>query len=262
MNTESYFIRTGPKTFAPTPHAGGAWSDEDYHFSPAAGLMVHVLERSRQHSGNKHLQLARVSFDILGRIPFTEVDIDVEVLRPGRTIELVQATLTIRGRAVITARAWYLADSDTTDVAGLEATSLPAPDDCLPRDLTELWSGGFISQLEARYAGDVRPGRGATWLTSPAQLVKDEEPVDVAEYFARIDTANGVAPRQDPAEWAFPNVDLTVHLFRRPTGAWTGLETVVDWGSSGIGVTSSVLHDIDGPVGRAEQSLTIRRLGQ
>lgn len=259
MNTASYFRRTGPRTFAPTPHAGGAWSDEDYHFSPVAGLLTHVLELSRVHSANPGLQLSRVSFDILGRLPFDEVEIGVEVLRPGRTIELVQATASIRGRAVITARAWYLVASDTADVAAVDIPALPRPEDCPPRDLSELWPGGFIAQLEARQAREYRPGRGATWLTSATQLIRDEEPVDVAEYIARVDTANGIATRRSPGEWAFPNVDLTVHLFRRPGGAWTGLDTGVSWGSGGIGLTSSVLHDATGPVGRAEQSLTLRR---
>lgn len=259
MNTASYFRRTGPWTFAPTSHAGGAWSDEDYHFSPVAGLMAHVLEQSRADSPNPGLQLSRVSFDILGRLPFDEVEIGVEVLRPGRTIELVQATATIRGRAVITARAWYLAASDTTDVAAADIPALPQPKDCPPRDLSELWPGGYIAQLEAYQAREYCPGRGATWLTSATQLIQDEEPVDVAEYIARIDTANGIATRQLPREWAFPNVDLTVHLFRRPSGTWTGLDTSVSWGSEGIGLTSSTLHDATGPVGRAEQSLTLRR---
>lgn len=260
MNTESYFVRTGPNTLEPTPHATGAWSQEDYHFSPLAGLMVHELERSRASNENKGLQLSRVSFDILGRLPFAEVEIDVEVIRPGRTIELVQATMSIGGRSVITARAWYLMEADTTDVAALEIETLPAPEQCGARDLTEIWPGGYISQLEARQAREFRPGRGATWLTSPAQLVKDEEPIDVAEYFARIDTANGIAARRNPEEWMFPNVDLTVHLFRAPVGTWTGLDTTVHWGGSSMGLTSSTLHDLNGPVGRAEQSLTIRKL--
>lgn len=257
MSTESYFIRTGPTSFEPTPHAGGAWSAEDYHFSPVAGLMVHVIEQSRGY--DDQLQLARVSYDILGRLPFAEVDITVEVIRPGRTIELVQATAFIHGRSVITARAWYLTASDTTDVAAHEYEPLPTPGECPPRDLTGMWSGGFMTQLEARQAIPHRPGRGATWLTSPRQLVQDEEPIDSAEYFARIDTANGVAARQEPDNWIFPNVDLTVHLFRRPIGPWTGLDTTVSWGGNGTGITSSTLHDIEGPVGRAEQSLTVRR---
>ncbi len=73
-----------------------------------------------------------------------------------------------------------------------------------------------------------------------------------------MDTANGIAVQQDPAEWMFPNVDLTVHLFRQPRGPWTGLDTTASFGPTGQGLTSSVLHDVDGPVGQAEQILTVR----
>ena len=59
----------------------------------------------------------------------------------------------------------------------------------------------------------------------------------------------------------FPNVDLTLHFFARPTGRRVGLDTRVAFGSEGIGVTSSVMHDERGPVGTIQQSLTLRRLG-
>jgi hypothetical protein len=35
-----------------------------------------------------------------------------------------------------------------------------------------------------------------------------------------------------------------------------GLETVQQYGSDGIGLTSAVLHDVYGPFGRSEQILT------
>jgi hypothetical protein len=68
-------------------------------------------------------------------------------------------------------------------------------------------------------------------------------------------------PRQSPKEWAFPNLDLQIHLHRLPRGPWLGLETVQQYGADGIGLTSSVLHDIYGPFGRSEQILTLRAVG-
>lgn len=257
MSADSYFFRTGPTTFQPTPLAEGAWSREDYHFSALAGLMVHVLEGNR---GESPLQLAQLSFDILGRLPFAEVDIRVEVLRPGRTIELVEAVATIAGRSAIRVRAWYLLATDTEAEAGTPATPLQAPQDCPPRDITTIWGGGFMEQLEAREAVPATIGRGATWLTSPTSLVHGEEQIPVAQYCALIDVSNGMAVRQEPGKWAFPNVDLTVHFFRQPEGEWVGMDTSVDWGATGMGITSTVLHDIHGPVGRALQSVTLRKL--
>ncbi len=59
----------------------------------------------------------------------------------------------------------------------------------------------------------------------------------------------------------FPNTDLTVHLYRTPVGDWVGFDTSVSFGPTGVGLTSSILHDVEGPVGRAEQILTVRPLG-
>ena len=41
-------------------------------------------------------------------------------------------------------------------------------------------------------------------------------------------------------------------------GDWVGFDTSVSFGSAGIGLTHSVIHDIDGPVGVVAQILTIR----
>src|SRR5690606_40119049 len=71
---------------------------------------------------------------------------------------------------------------------------------------------------------------------------------------------NGIAVREAPTEWMFPNVDLTVHLHRQPRGRWVGLDTEVVFGPTGQGLTSTVLHDRDGEVGRAQQILTVRPL--
>ena len=57
---------------------------------------------------------------------------------------------------------------------------------------------------------------------------------------------------------AFPNIDLTAHLFAEPRGGWVGFDTTVSFGAEGLGLTSSVVHDIDGPIGTVAQMLTVR----
>ncbi len=53
-------------------------------------------------------------------------------------------------------------------------------------------------------------------------------------------------------------MDLTTHLHRQPAGRWVGLDTTVVFGPDGAGLTTTVLHDLTGPVGRAGQLLTVR----
>ncbi|WP_030758488.1 thioesterase family protein [Streptomyces griseus] len=257
---ESYYERTGEGRYKPTAHAGGAWSADEQHFSPVSGLLAHAVDRylEGRPGGAGGLLPGRIGYDILGRIALDECEITVESVRPGRTIELLEATMAIGGRAVVRARIWLLAELDSSAVAHSSAEPLPAPGEVPVWPMGDAWDGGYVSSIEVRRTPSSRPGRGTAWLSTPLALVAGEESSALASYLTLVDTANGIAVLQDPADWMFPNVDLTVHLYRQPRGPWTGLDTTVAFGPTGQGLTSSVLHDVHGPVGRAEQILTVR----
>ncbi|MFJ3309297.1 thioesterase family protein [Streptomyces sp. NPDC086549] len=256
----SYFEPIDDHRYKPTPHASGAWAPDEQHFSPLGGLVAHALDRHRAAGPDKGLSLSRISYDILGRLALDECEIEVETVRPGRTIELLEAVVRIAGRPVVRARAWYLADLDTNAVAGGPDDRLTPPDSLASWPIAEVWPGGYIHSLDVRPVAPPRPGRTAAWVSTPLDLVAGVPVGPLASYLALVDTANGIAVRRPPTEWMFPNVDLTVHLHRRPRGIWTGLDTKVTFGPSGQGLTSTVLHDVDGPVGHASQILTVRPL--
>ncbi|MCK1819454.1 thioesterase family protein [Streptomyces sp. XM83C] len=257
--TGSYYTRTEDGRYRPTAHAGGAWGPDEQHFSPLGGLVAHALERRlAERPGGEGLFISRVSYDILGRLALDDCEIEVETVRPGRTIELLEATARIGGRAVVRARAWLLAAHDTEAVAGVSAEPLTPPEELEPWRMSDLWSGGYIASVDVRPVFPSRPGRGAVWVSTPLSLVAGEPVGPLASYLALVDTANGIAVRQHPDKWMFPNVDLTVHLYRQPVPGWTGLDTTVCFGPAGQGLTSSVLHDRNGPVGHASQILTVR----
>lgn len=254
----AYFRRVGHHRFLPTAHVTGAWSDDEQHFSPVAGLLVHEIQRARADEQRPAMALSRVSFDILGRIPVGEFDVEVRIVRPGRTIELVEATAIADGRAAVTARAWLMTAGDTASVAGGTPEPLPAPGTLSPWAMDSLWPGGFIASLDVRPVGGYRPGRAAAWISTELDLVEGERADTVTSYIALVDTANGIAAREKPSEWMFPNIDLSIHLYRQPEGRWVGLDTSVVFGGTGHGLTSTVLHDVEGPVGYAQQILTVR----
>lgn len=258
MSTGSYYERIDGLRYKPTPHTSGAWAPDEQHFSPLGGLITHAIERDRDERGSA-LELSRISFDILGKLALDECDVRVEVLRPGRTIELVEAIVDIGGRTSVRARAWLLAPGDTTDVAGGGDAPLTPPGELESWPISRLWSGGYIASLDARPVTEPEPGRGTVWISSELDLVAGETAGAFASFVTHIDAANGIAVRRPPTEWLFPNVDLTVHLHRTPfRSGWTGLDTTVTFGPDGRGITSSVLHDTGGPVGHAQQILTVR----
>lgn len=253
--TNAYYRRIDADTFMPTIHAQGAWQDHEQHMAPISALMTHMLDT---HAPRPDMLIGRITFEILGLIPAQASHIEVQTLRPGRTIELLEATLTIGGRVIIRARAWRLAMSDTSAYAGNELPPMDGPEAAEPMDPTQEWPGGYIASLEMRALPGGRDGRRSVWIRTRPQLIADEETTPLAELVTRVDTANGVATRVRPTDLMFPNVELSLHLVRAPQRGWVGLDTAVTFGATGLGLTSSTLHDQAGPLGKIEQCLTVR----
>jgi hypothetical protein len=249
----------GKDRFRPTVHTGGGWNPAEQHFSPMGGLLTHCIERYATERGPDGLITSRLTFDILGTVSMDAFEVQVDVVRPGRTIELLEAIATSGGRPVVRGRAWRLHRTDTSAVAGGQPERLPPPDDLERFDLSSMWPGGYIASLEMRPINGSEPGRTSAWIRTSVEPVADEPVGDLARFVTLLDTANGIAPRVPLGEWFYPNVDLSVHLYRQPSAEWVGLDTTVVFGSDGRGLTSSVVHDINGPVGRLEQMLTLRR---
>ena len=253
----TYWHRTEQHTFTPTEHVGGAWDLNTQHIATLLGVLAHEVERDRDARRDDGLQVTRLSYDILGTIPLEPVDVDVAVLRAGRTIELVEARASHGGRPVVLLRAWLTAGYPTGELEGTDHRPMPAPDAVPVWDMTTLWGGGFIASVEVRRC-DLGPGRALSWVRTPHPIVADETVSRLAQVAGLLDITNGVAVRVDPTEVSFPNLDLTAHLFRAPGEGWLGLDTTVSFGPGGAGVTTTVLHDERGAFGVSTQSLTVR----
>lgn len=254
-----YYVQLSDDTYQPTMHLQGAWNAHEQHMAPVGGLLTHVMETFEPRPD---LQLARMSLNILGLIPLEPTTVHARIVRPGRTIELVEATATVNGRPVVRGTGWRLARGDSSEVAGESLSEdldpMPGPDEVAEWEGLSHWPGGYIRTLQVR-AVHSRPGHGRVWLNSDIPLLAGQPATPCASFLRLADTANGVAVRASPSEWIFPNVDLTVHLFKEPVPGWIGFDTRVSFGETGLGLTSSTLYDVHGPVGRLEQSLTVRR---
>jgi hypothetical protein len=252
-----YFDRIDDLAFTPTEHVGGAWNLAEQHVAPSLGLLCHLVERDHaDRRGPDGLDVTRLTYDILGTLAMDRFEVDVRVVRPGRTIELVEATLTQAGRAAVVLRAWLVAPGDTTSYAGTGHVGIAAPDTMPAWDPTSVWAGGFIASARVRRE-QAAPGRAAFWVRTDVPLL--DEPVSpTAAAAGLVDIANGMTVRADPAEVMFPNLDLTAHLVRAPRPGWLGFDTSVTFGPGGHGLTSTVLHDEAGPIGTLAQVLTVR----
>jgi hypothetical protein len=245
--------------FVATAATTGPWSADAQHAGPPAALLVRAVERC---APRPELQLARFSVDVLGPVPLGEVTVRATVERGGRGVELVAAELTAGGRAVLRARAWRTARSDSAQSAGPPGDLLPGPDGIAPQgELEAQWRCGFLESVEWRWirSGWGEPGDGAVWARPRLPLLAGE-PTSANQRVAMVaDCGNGISGRLDLREWLYANVDLTIHLHRQHTGEWVGLEARTVIGPTGAGTALSTMSDLAGPVGHGVQALVVRR---
>ncbi len=252
-----FFERVGAHTFAPTDVVQGAWNTAEQHIAPALGLIAHAIEQNLKARRDEPLDLGRISYDILGTIPIGPVTIEVALLRAGRTIELVEARMLYANRPVVVARGWLMRGFDTAQLNGTPFARMPEVEAVPSWDMSAVWDGGCIAAMEVRRE-KLGIGKARAWLRTDVELLASEEASPTAQALGLVDIANGVTMRMLPDIVAFPNLDLTAHLFRAPSGGWVGFDTTVSVGTGGIGLTSSVLHDVNGPFGTLAQCLTVR----
>ncbi|HEY0641720.1 MAG TPA: thioesterase family protein [Pseudonocardiaceae bacterium] len=256
---DAYYVPSGEDTFLPTTHTLGPWSPDAQHFGPPTALLARAMARCAPRPGGA---LTKLTVDILGPLPPVEVRAAATVLRPGRTVELLGAELSVGGRVAARATAWRFASSDTAEVAGGAPEPMPPPTAGVERPLPSGWfTQGYLASVEWRWlAGSWdEPGPAEVWGRPRFPLVRGEKNDGLEPLLTVTDSASGLSARLNPAEgWLFPNTDLTVHIHRPPVGEWAGLRARTVIGPAGTGVATAVLHDLNGPVGHSSQILTVR----
>ncbi|ALJ20954.1 thioesterase family protein [Microbacterium sp. No. 7] len=253
----AYFERLDATRFRATQAVQGAWNTSEQHIAPAFGLIAHVIEGDHVTRHTAPMQLSRISYDILGVLPIDEVAVEVRVLRPGRTIELVEAVLSHDGRPAVIARAWWMQRGDTAALAGSSLPAMPPLDAVEPWLIGTEWRGEFVTTMEIRREL-IEPGRARCWVRPRNVLLEGEAVSPTARLLGMADLANGLSLRALPTVAAYPNVDLTAHLLRVPVGEWIGYDTTASFSATGTGITHTVLHDEQGPIATSVQSLTVR----
>jgi hypothetical protein len=101
------------------------------------------------------------------------------------------------------------------------------------------------------------PGPGRVWQRLRLPLVDDEPASPLARIAASADFGNGISASLPFGGWLFINADLQLHLHREPRGEWIGVDARTLLHAGGAGLAETVLHDLDGPVGRGFQSLVV-----
>src|SRR5919109_2229333 len=89
----------------PTELTRGPWDPGAQHAGFLAVLLGRAVERCEPRDG---MQVGRITFDILGPVPLAPLEVRALVARPGRNVELLEASLSGPEGEVMRATAWRL----------------------------------------------------------------------------------------------------------------------------------------------------------
>jgi acyl-Coa thioesterase superfamily protein/acyl-CoA thioesterase superfamily protein len=256
---EAFFLPSEPGRFRATELTRGPWDPGLQHAGPPAGLLGRAVEG---HGDRPDLQVARITFEILRPLPIAELQVATRLLRGGRSVELVEATLAAGGREVMRATALRVRTAELPLPAGLvPGPRLPGPEAGRSEPFFPTGQAvGYHTAMELRFvAGSfLELGPATVWMRMRHPLVAGEAPSPLCRVLVAADSGNGVSAALDYRRWRFINADLTVYLLRPPAGEWVALEAATT-AAAGIGLADTTLHDERGPIGRAVQALFVDR---
>src|ERR1700752_1484481 len=95
--------------FVATEFARGPWDANALHGGAPAALLMRAFEQLPAPEG---LSLARVTYELLRPVPVGPLEIQAEVTRPGRRVQLLEGSISTDGIEVVRARALRIRAAD------------------------------------------------------------------------------------------------------------------------------------------------------
>jgi hypothetical protein len=225
------------------PHADarGPWAEDMMHGRLLAGLAAWAIERDH---GDSDFVPARLTVDLYKNPTMETTSVSTQVVRAGRRVRAVDATMHVGGVEVARASTLWLraSDVDDDDAPHTAAWDAPAPD-AAPVE----FGGAFeVRGIGGRAFGAPMPRR--SWLRDTNALVAGEPMSPFVRAALAADFASPLA-NSHPSGLDFINADLTLHLGRLPEGDWIGIEAVDRVATRGVSVAYCRFHDAAGPIG-------------
>jgi len=256
--TEAFFEQEAEDRFVPTGHTQGPWEPGFQHGGPPAALLGRTIGSIDDRDD---MQVARITFEILAPVPIEPLDVAARVVRPGRRVQLVQASLSTEKQEVMRATAWRIRTTELDLPEGAAAPPPDTPEDGVPPDaLFEVGADqSYLHAMEWRFVvgGFVRPGPAVAWVRMRHPLIAGEPISPLTRAVIAVDSGSGISANLDLAEWLFINPDLTVYLHRLPAGDWIRMASSSVYQPNGIGLADTLISDPGGDIGRSLQSLLV-----
>jgi hypothetical protein len=259
MPAAIYTPETDGSTFVATELARGPWDPNAQHGGAPAALLARAIERHEVNGAGEEVRLARLTIELLRPVPLGRVELVARTLRPGRKVQLVEASLSAGGTEVARATGLRNREADGPHPEGAHETgALASRSDALAWTFERVGPLNFGAAMEFAplTGGPGQIGPATVWFRLRVPVVAGEETSPLMRVAAAADFGNGISAVVDwNGGWMFINPDLTIHLSRYPRGEWVALEAVTHASDDGIGFAESGLYDEEGRIGRSVQSL-------
>lgn len=255
--SDAFFTPIDDDRFEPSEWCRGPWTPDAMHGSPPAALLGRAIERT---SPRADAMVVRTSFELLGPVPIEPLVVGTEVVRPGRNVEMIDASLRTDSREVMRARAWRIRTTtlELEDPERIPFAVPPTESPELPIDMARE-GHNYISAMEWRFAAGSfnEQGPAACWFRMRLPLIEGEEPTPLQRVLCAADSGSGISNELDFRSWVYVNPDLTVLLHRHLAGEWVCLDakTVVE--AHGTGLCTTKVYDETGVIGSSAQTLFI-----
>lgn len=243
-----FFTSDDGDTLTPTPVARSAWSPEQIHGVAVSGAMARAMERSFTRDD---LRPARWTVDLFRPGLFESATTEVEVLREGPRIALIEVRFVQAGETKARATAVWLKATEnpagqtwvSPDIPApppLEATGGPLTGPNIPWfESAEPWSQDFGDHANA--------GRHSTFQFG-VPIVAGELHTPFQSAAAVADSTSLVVNWSDKGiEWI--NTDISLSLSRLPRTQEVGLRAVEWTAHDGIAVGTATMFDREGIIG-------------
>lgn len=258
---EAYYLPGPDGTFTATIATESPWDTRAQHGGPPCALIGHVIRENHPEPG---FRIARLTVEFLGTIPRSDVQVTTEVVRDGRRIRLIEATMTSGGKKVALARAWQIATGpdgllEGAEFKGAKEVEVPALPDPQPQGGFGRPGWGYGESVEGRRIRGAYRGTGyaQVWMRPLIPLVAGEKMHPLDRVLVVADSANGVSARLEMSEWLYVPPAVTVTLHRYPEDEWVLISARSDLASDGVGSTTGTLSDSSGSIGSVTQPLLI-----
>jgi len=246
--------------FVPAPESRARWYADALHGGPVAALFARGFERAEAPAP---MMVTRLTIDLMRPVPTVPLAITTRVVRSGKRIQVLEASMDAAGVEVARASALRMRIIDLPVPPHPRRETLPDPQDVEPYPMRGAEGEWFHTRaVEARFVeGDFyEPGPATVWMRLAMPLVAGEEVTPLQRVAAVADFGNGLS-RVLSSGWLFINPDLSVHLHRHPGGEWVGLRSRTDIDGEGVGLAQSELFDEAGAIGHALQGLLVDKGG-